>query len=174
MSQYFMNDEETAELKAPRFPDLSSLANSVGELSYDSLSAFLGSLAVSVRIESVKETASGGLKNSERLRRCHEGIKRAEDEICSAWTICRPHMVWTPGSPRHGCEIPEIGIGIVDLGRRVGSMGGNSLETFLGNLSEKFARDSRADGTRGRPKLANHLANASAALAEARSALNGT
>ena len=55
---------------------------------------------------------------------------------------------------KHGYDIPESRMSVVELGRRLGSMDGPALARFLGYLSEKLALDSGADANRGRVRLA--------------------
>ncbi len=71
---------------------LEELANAIGTMRYDKVAEFLGYLTQYVKNEAEKDLASGKTKLSTKLYLASEALSRAQEEIDSAWKICKLYM----------------------------------------------------------------------------------
>lgn len=71
---------------------LEDLARSVKNMRYDKLAEFLGYLAAQVKSEAEKDLADGKPKLASKLYLASNYLSRSQEEIDSAWKICKSYM----------------------------------------------------------------------------------
>ena len=71
---------------------LEDLAKAVRKMRYDQFAEFLGYLAAYIKSEGDQDAADGKTKLPIRLYAASEHLYDAQEEIDSAWKICKPYM----------------------------------------------------------------------------------
>lgn len=71
---------------------LEDLAEDVKNLRYDKVAEFLGYLAAQVKQEADKDLADGKTKLAAKLYLASNYLSRSQEELDSAWKICKPYM----------------------------------------------------------------------------------
>jgi hypothetical protein len=71
---------------------LEELAVDVGDLRYDALAAFLGSLAAKLRTDAEGDEGRRRLRLAAALRAAASGVETASAEVEKAWAISSRHM----------------------------------------------------------------------------------
>lgn len=71
---------------------LEDLAEDIKNMRYDKVAEFLGYLAAQVKAEADKDLANNRSKLSARLYQASTYLSRRQEEMDSAWKICRPYM----------------------------------------------------------------------------------
>lgn len=69
-----------------------SLAETLGDLRYDSLGEYLGALAAKLQKDSESDGGRGRGKLATHLQRAAFALDEARLEIEAAWKICEPYM----------------------------------------------------------------------------------
>ena len=73
--------------------DMEALANDIGNLRYDALSAFLGLLSEKMAEDGINDKAANRVKLARCLKSCSKRLKAAQLEIDHAQIICSPHQL---------------------------------------------------------------------------------
>lgn len=68
------------------------MAESLGNLKYDELAAFLKLLSEKIEHDGDKDAARGREQLAKALHDAASNIDQAADDITAAWVICKPYM----------------------------------------------------------------------------------
>jgi ABC-type transporter Mla subunit MlaD len=74
------------------YGSLEALANAVGGMRYDKLAEFLDYLANNVQQQAQNDADAGKTKLSAKLNQVAKHLYEAQEDIDSAWKICKPYM----------------------------------------------------------------------------------
>lgn len=72
--------------------DMHKLGEMVGDLHYQSLSAFLINLAAKISADAENDKQGGRIKLAKELSDCANSLYAAEQKMLNAWNICKPFM----------------------------------------------------------------------------------
>jgi len=116
------------------------LAEKIGDLFYDSLSAVISSLWKCIDKKGVSDL-----------------LEDASKHILKAWKICLPYISHDFPEMKHTAEVKWLDIDKKELVKRISNLVNSELSDFLEKLSAKIQKDWEADKWRWRIKLANEL-----------------